>query len=630
MSETYTVKQVAKLLGYSTNSIYTFLKEGRIKGVRLGKGRFRISGEELRRVMHLSKKLEAQSEVPVVRIETVPSQQVKIEEPVLKEAKIFDENSINYSDLFDWFLGITSILIGCSFFLYNQYLDTAKIQPFLVWITVLQSSFIAGGIAVLLTNLLGDSISKVWRRLFHSFLILAYFGFSFLRFQIGDGGGAVLFGVLAVALIIDFAFTVKKVSGFLIFIITLSIVTPIAYLLKVSMFDVPPSISDLINKSYLFVYVWCLVGTLSGIIVIWAKMRSKLIFRSMMILYGFIFLAISYWFINNLAWAKSFLLTMTGLTSFIVPLWDELNLSDKKEKKRIIPLLLATLVFVFMSIGVLWVLENNIKEYAGREIKNKVSYGKILVGQALEQAKQTTLDIANNSLLASTLSEKDKDSLDNLLKLAFSGNQFIRRILILKPNGDLFTIYPYTTLTASNFAVRDYFIKAIQAKGVYISDSFESTAQDKRIVVAISAPIFDKENNLIAVVVSSVDTDNLGLRLQENANFSNGEYFEVFDNGGNRIIHPDRSLIGPDGESYSKLKNSVNDKNIIVEGYNFEGIRVYQNFQMLDNGWIIKIDAPVNKVLAPTRTASIILFFSAFALVIFCAFYFFFFRRARS
>ncbi|MCL4199842.1 helix-turn-helix domain-containing protein, partial [Patescibacteria group bacterium] len=56
MPKTYTVKEVADILGFSTNSIYTFLKEKRIRGVRIGKGRFRIPEEELSRILHLSKK----------------------------------------------------------------------------------------------------------------------------------------------------------------------------------------------------------------------------------------------------------------------------------------------------------------------------------------------------------------------------------------------------------------------------------------------------------------------------------------------------------------------------------------------------------------------------------------------
>ena len=58
MNKTYTVKQVADILGYSTNSIYTFLKEGRIVGVRVGKGRYRISQEELGKLLHLKKSQE--------------------------------------------------------------------------------------------------------------------------------------------------------------------------------------------------------------------------------------------------------------------------------------------------------------------------------------------------------------------------------------------------------------------------------------------------------------------------------------------------------------------------------------------------------------------------------------------
>ena len=55
MPATYTVKQVSKLLGYSTNSIYTFLKEKRLKGVRIGKGRFRIPQSELDKFLQVEK-----------------------------------------------------------------------------------------------------------------------------------------------------------------------------------------------------------------------------------------------------------------------------------------------------------------------------------------------------------------------------------------------------------------------------------------------------------------------------------------------------------------------------------------------------------------------------------------------
>lgn len=48
IAKLYTVKQVAHVLGVSTNTIYKYLNEGKIKALRFGKrGRFRIYETEL-------------------------------------------------------------------------------------------------------------------------------------------------------------------------------------------------------------------------------------------------------------------------------------------------------------------------------------------------------------------------------------------------------------------------------------------------------------------------------------------------------------------------------------------------------------------------------------------------------
>lgn len=50
----YTVKEVARLLGFSTNTIYKYLDEGKIKSTRLGKeGRFRIPQKEVAKLLGL-------------------------------------------------------------------------------------------------------------------------------------------------------------------------------------------------------------------------------------------------------------------------------------------------------------------------------------------------------------------------------------------------------------------------------------------------------------------------------------------------------------------------------------------------------------------------------------------------
>ena len=50
----YTVKEVARLLGFSTNTIYKYLDEGKIKSTRLGEeGRFRIPQKEVAKLLGL-------------------------------------------------------------------------------------------------------------------------------------------------------------------------------------------------------------------------------------------------------------------------------------------------------------------------------------------------------------------------------------------------------------------------------------------------------------------------------------------------------------------------------------------------------------------------------------------------
>src|SRR3989339_1765629 len=107
MAATYTVKQVAEILGYSTNSIYSFLKEKRIKGVRVGKGRFRIPQSELNRLLLISRGQDAAvvdqmiPALPAHDPKDIPSHEI---EPFsLPFLGLIHTVSAN---IFDWFIGV--------------------------------------------------------------------------------------------------------------------------------------------------------------------------------------------------------------------------------------------------------------------------------------------------------------------------------------------------------------------------------------------------------------------------------------------------------------------------------------------------------------------------------------------
>src|SRR4030065_120029 len=105
--QTSTVKQVADILGYSTNSIYSFLKARRIKGVRVGKGRFRIPQAEIDRL--LDRKSPASKQLASVAGEIKPA--VAVEASELKRMPLRLPH-VNVPDIFDWFTGISAVAVG--------------------------------------------------------------------------------------------------------------------------------------------------------------------------------------------------------------------------------------------------------------------------------------------------------------------------------------------------------------------------------------------------------------------------------------------------------------------------------------------------------------------------------------
>lgn len=80
----YTVKEVARLLGFSTNTIYKYLDEGKIKSTRLGsEGRFRIPQKEVARLLGLrGVKSQIASDLTPEEIRTNPDLKSRSRTPI--------------------------------------------------------------------------------------------------------------------------------------------------------------------------------------------------------------------------------------------------------------------------------------------------------------------------------------------------------------------------------------------------------------------------------------------------------------------------------------------------------------------------------------------------------------------
>jgi len=612
MSQTYTIKQVADILGYSTNSIYEFVNQKRIKAVRIGKGRYRITQEELQRVMHLSKS-KSSSEVSQTQptVATTLSENIQHVHPIQQEVETPDEyalRSMRFSmpSLFDWFISVTAILLGFSMQLFNKYLDTSNIASFIPWLMPLQVTFLVSGFGILLNDSIKGA-NSLWHRVFHLFLFVAFSTFALIRWQVGDGGGFALYGIMGIMIPANLVLKTHGVWKFMATMVAYSIAIPVLLFFKPEYVNLPQQLEFVRTNIPLFASIWLALVSIYTACLSWSFTHKTTLFRLLTVLSAFVFFLLSFWFVNELSWGKSIITLMIGITALIVPLWQSITPASSKDRLTVLGMFVAITAVLTLSLSVLWLMQRNVKEYTGREIVQKVNYGEIVIESAISSVRKLTEETAKNTLLTSALNSGNADELSNLMRQKFESNDFLKTVAVINPQGTPVSVYPFLNESTPSALFKQSVAQVFDTKTTHISSGQDLTLANQH-VITISSPISDDSGNITAVLVSAVDLDTLGNRLQKIATGEKGEYFVVIDSHGQRIIHPDKSKIGEKVNQINTLSQEFENETGINEGYNEEGNRTMVAYKTPNKyNWTVSLHAPLTLVLQPTQSANVLI-----------------------
>ena len=522
----------------------------------------------MQRVLKLSKK---DTPITITSYEPINNQlnaNMVIEAPV---GKVIDFR-LDIINLFDWFLGVGSILLGFSMFLYNKYNLLAQSVNISLWTNTLQISLIAGGLGILLTDILDKNVDKNWQKFFQGILVLAYSAITVISFYFVDGGGVILFGTFTVVMIIKLIFNLVWIESFLTLVFLHSLAVPLTLIANPNLVELPASISSLLTFSAFSLWIWTFFNILLGFLLWQSHKKNWKLFWPLIILYGSAYIFFSLELASELAWSKTFFLLLLGLTCITFPIW-ETALYFRHQGRKLVSGFFSVLLFVFIVIiSVIWVMEQNIKEYAVNELNNKAVIGKILLESMLSKAEATLTDSSLNPLVIEAVREGKEEKGVEVLKLIFNKDNDIRRLLLLNNKGDLIGLYPHIKTTIENFAFRDYFIEAKKTKKIFYSDIYESKTEPKLTASTISIPIL-AEGQVIGVMAMGLDLNSIGNKLQTVANPENQEYFLVMDKQGKRVIHPNSNLIGTQVDSTNIVFQFEGKNEGLGEGYNHKEIR---------------------------------------------------------
>jgi excisionase family DNA binding protein len=623
MAATYTVKQVAQILGYSTNSIYTFLKEKRIKGVRVGLGRFRIPQAELDRLLMTTKGVAPVSQTAIYQQLTAsvlppvaPTGVVEPpHDPVIAQSYITLPSNprVEVPSLFDWFVGIGSIVLGFAMFLFSRTNEEYSIEQFRVWMPAIRTTLIAGGFGLLLTDIVGKKFS-LWHRLFHIVLILSFTGYALILGHLGNLEGVVMYGSLATVLLITLFVAFGGIAGFSAYVVLILALLPGAAFLSptnssliniLSIIPIPPSV---------LVSFWLLLVLAISTLLWVGYQRDRRLFWFGMIGVSVLLVALAATYAHNLWWGRTLFCVIAAVLCLFVPLWQSLTFTHKRDRSFIFTSFGSLLVLYIIVVGALRVMQTNILDYASQELQNKVSYGKQLVESTISSASISLSSGAMNPLVLQALEKENITMLTDVSKALFEGNNTLKRVAITSANGDLLTAYPHaaTQSAESSHSERDYFIQAVTNKEAVTSDQYESGVDNNlRKVVRIAVPVLNKQADVVGVIVGSIDLETLGNKLQQIVSTKTNEYFVIIDRSGKRVIHPDHSLLGTAVDAEDPLQLSLSGKAGVGEGYSSDGVRTLIAYNTIDHAmhWGIAVKAPVVDMLQATNAAGITIVF---------------------
>lgn len=607
MPKTYTVKEVADILGFSTNSIYTFLKEKRLRGVRIGKGRFRIPETELARVLHLSK---SQGSAPSESLGQFNTPQADSSVIVSSSTRsVVRLGDILAPNIFDWFAGLAAIISGVSLFLFNSSLVRPEASGFASVIFAVRVILIATGVGVIATAVLTQSTG--WHKLFHALLGLLGLINGILFFRGGDIDGAIVYGMMGVVLWIGLIFHPEGILSLGIYTSLLAILFPV-WILAYAESPAVMTIAHVIGVSPQWLGIAVTVASISFIALFWTGRRGlHPAFVAAGVLTSAMCFGGAVWYGQMQYWSRAFFFIILGFFLGLAPYWNWLCQSTPRRQRLLLNGLLTGVGgALLLATFVVNLLQRHVWVQMKVEFSNRVMTAQNILTAAVEAAQSSAVVTAANTAVAESLGRNDTESLIAASKLLYESNPVVRRVVFLNAAGDGVSLYPYGTFDQPNFAFREYFIQARDTRSVYVSNIFQSAVDNVgRYVLVVAAPVFSPKGSFAGVLAVSVDLERLGLRLQQLAVESRGEYFVIVDADKKIISHPDSSRIGmtvPENDLISRV--SVGAKGV-GEGVLHGGVLGLIAYGPIERfNWMVTLRMPAESVYAATANTVVWVF----------------------
>jgi excisionase family DNA binding protein len=639
-----TVKQVSQALGVSTNTVYKYLDEGKIKSKRVGgTGRFRISESELTELLgvraeHILEKSGnhdnstvsswldqdqthrdlSDSGVALINGQKAPQNDKPRDDKNITGKTIFhwflsklslhEDTSL---DMFDWFLSLSMIFlsIGLLFFP-SSVSQSISLLPFQLGLG-LKISLLVGGMGLMLVDILSPNKNH----LYTAFKFFLFGVLMMLLYATAISGlflDTLLFAIYGVFLVLS-SFWHKheflKLSTF-IYIIILGnslLLMFLPYYMPENIFAYWYGFSESLSflSTNVVAAVWALLATFFYIFVLFFVSKKFWWLLGICILVSLGFLAVTLNLIDLQQWTRAFVSLMIGSFVVLIPFSRHFESIPRFSRKTALISFAWLSVTLVIAIVLVSYTQQIFRDFSLEDSYKKVQVASLIVDNYIGDSRdqlvsaskvhQTKFDELRLSLTDPTASQSGRlERSTDVAKNIYLSLSNYRRVLLFDKDGNSLSLYPYRDgkfQLDANPAQEAYFKNAVTTGKVAVSDSYTPRSEGLARTIYVAVPIKD-EHGVWAVMVGSLDLDKLTEKLSE-IDLDGGGYFVMADTAKTIFMHSDRARIGKQVVINRSLLDALEGRSGYREGYGDLGTLNLQAYAPIKSaGWGILIQQP--------------------------------------
>lgn len=589
--KTYTVKEVANLLGFSTNTVYKYLDDGKIKSTRLGKeGRFRIPKSEVERLLQENKDSIVIAE-PVTNLNSVGSSEVR---------PIYDIQGYKNLSLFDWFLGFLSMGLGFSRLIFPVFSLNSNTSNFLSILGIFQILLFFEGVIYLFFNII--IIHRRWvRKLLYLALCISYLTIGVVLFVTGSISDAS--GYLAMSLVLIFNIF-KRFSTFAKYVLYLNLILFIAGFFVVA-WPEKFFVANFIPLKFVDLNTFFILWVCGQIVLLslgFKSLKSGGVYMKILgflaALFSLIYATFSF---ANGFWSRAIFCVIFSSFSFIFPFTDNFESFALKFNKKVMFGFFWLMGILFIGLSVLYFIYVSFDKYISYELSNRVNTASDILTNFMEGNENKIFSFAKNTEIM-TNNEVIK-------QLYLSSNNTLRRLVLVNKEGKIVDTYPFN-LSSQNVDIsnRDYFNAVKNGQSVYVTGIVQPSSPGVPPALIVSAPILDKYGDFVGALLGSVDLTEMARRVNQVKFGENGK-FVLVDNHKNYIIPevPDKILTKAPDDSLVSL--AVDGKSGVGKDYDENGYLTVVAYKKVEHlGWGLAARQPFSDVFRIYSVAAFIIF----------------------